>query len=88
VVVSARVTTPVTTLSAEEGVPYPWVSLIEATAVGRSRAASSVKSRMGMLGGRPSVWTPEKRELAQRMLVDGMTVATVAKVLGISRASL
>jgi DNA invertase Pin-like site-specific DNA recombinase len=34
------------------------------------------------------VWTPEKQEQAQRMLADGKSVSTVAKVLGISRATI
>jgi len=53
----------------------------------RTRAGLEAARARGRVGGRPSVWTSEKREQAQRMLADGTRVATVAKVLGISRAS-
>jgi DNA invertase Pin-like site-specific DNA recombinase len=53
----------------------------------RTRAGLAAASARGRVGGRPSVWTEEKREQAQRMLADGKPVATVANVLGVSRAS-
>jgi len=53
----------------------------------RSRAGLAAARARGRVGGRPSVWTPEKREQAERMLADGKSVATVAKVLGVSRAT-
>jgi DNA invertase Pin-like site-specific DNA recombinase len=53
----------------------------------RTRAGLAAARARGRVGGRPSVWTPEKREQAQQMLADGKPVATVAKVLSVSRAS-
>jgi DNA invertase Pin-like site-specific DNA recombinase len=53
----------------------------------RTQAGLAAARARGRVGGRPSVWTAEKREQAQRMLDDGKPVATVAKVLGVSRAS-
>ena len=53
----------------------------------RTRAGLAAARARGRVGGRPSVWTPEKLEQAQRMLAGGMPVAMAAKVLGVSRAS-
>lgn len=53
----------------------------------RTRAGLAAARARGRVGGRPTVWTSEKREQARRMLADGKTVATVAEVLGVSRAS-
>jgi DNA invertase Pin-like site-specific DNA recombinase len=42
----------------------------------------------GRNGGRPTVWTPEKRRAALEMHKSGRhDVATIARVLGVSRAS-
>ena len=41
----------------------------------------------GRRGGRPTVLTPEKLRAAQSMLAAGESVAAVAKVLGVSRAT-
>lgn len=54
----------------------------------RTRAGLEAARARGRVGGRPTVWTPEKREQAQRMLQDGKSISTVAKVLNVSRASL
>lgn len=53
----------------------------------RTWAGLAAARARGRVGGRPSVWTEEKREQAERMLAEGKSVATVAKVLGVSRAS-
>lgn len=54
----------------------------------RTRAGLAAARARGRVGGRPTVWTPEKREQAQQMLAAGKSVSTVAKVLSVSRASL
>ena len=42
----------------------------------------------GRVGGRPTVWTPEKLRTARAMFESGEhDVATIARVLGVSRAS-
>lgn len=42
----------------------------------------------GRTGGRPTVWTPEKLTAAKAMYEDGQQdVATIARLLGLSRAS-
>ena len=53
----------------------------------RTRAGLMAARARGRVGGRPTVWTQDKREQALRMLEDGKTVSTVAEVLGVSRAS-
>lgn len=53
----------------------------------RTKAGLAAARARGRVGGRPTVWTQEQREQAQRMLADGKTVSTVAQVLGVSRAS-
>ena len=53
----------------------------------RTNAGLDAARARGRVGGRPTVWTPSKREQAQRMLSEGKDVSTVAKVLGVSRAS-
>jgi DNA invertase Pin-like site-specific DNA recombinase len=41
----------------------------------------------GRNGGRPTVWTPDKLRTARSMRAQGNDVATIARVLGVSRAS-
>jgi DNA invertase Pin-like site-specific DNA recombinase len=53
----------------------------------RTKAGLAAARARGRVGGRPTVWTPEKREQARRMLEAGKDVSTIAKVLGVSRAS-
>jgi len=53
----------------------------------RTRAGLDAARSRGRVGGRPTVWTADKREQAQRMLAEGKDVSTVAKVLGVSRSS-
>lgn len=53
----------------------------------RTMAGLAAARARGRVGGRPSVWTHEKREQARRMLKEGQPVASVARVLGVSRAS-
>ena len=42
----------------------------------------------GRTGGRPSVWTAEKLRTAQDLLAQGTDIATVCRILGVSRASI
>ena len=53
----------------------------------RTKAGLAAARARGRVGGRPTVWTPEKLELARRMLAEERAVSTVADVLGVSRAS-
>lgn len=54
----------------------------------RTQAGLAAARARGRFGGRPSVWTPEKLKTAQAMHVSGEhDVATIARVLGVSRAS-
>ena len=54
----------------------------------RTKAGLDAARARGRVGGRPTVWTPDKREQALAMLKAGKDVSTVAKVLGVSRASI
>ena len=53
----------------------------------RTKAGLAAARLRGRMGGRPTVWTPEKREQAQRMLTEGADVAAIARVLSVSRPS-
>lgn len=53
----------------------------------RTRAGLAAARARGRVGGRPTVWTQEKRDEAQRMLSEGRSVSVVAQVLEVSRAS-
>ena len=53
----------------------------------RTKAGLAAARARGRVGGRPTVWTSERREQADRMLAEGKTVSSVADVLGVSRAS-
>lgn len=53
----------------------------------RTKAGLAAARARGRVGGRPTVWTPEKLNVARRMLDSGEDVTTVATVLGVSRAS-
>ena len=53
----------------------------------RTNAGLVAARARGRVGGRPTVWTPDKREQARQMIAAGKDVSTVAKVLGVSRAS-
>jgi DNA invertase Pin-like site-specific DNA recombinase len=53
----------------------------------RTYAGLAAARARGRVGGRPSVWTPDKKEQAERMLAEGKGVPAVANVLGVSRAS-
>ncbi|HEY5185528.1 MAG TPA: recombinase family protein [Actinomycetes bacterium] len=54
----------------------------------RTQAGLAAARARGRRGGRPSVWTPEKLRTAEAMYVSGEhDVATIARVLGVSRAS-
>ena len=55
----------------------------------RTQAGLTAARARGRVGGRPTVWTPEKLAAARVMLEDGEhDVATIARILGVSRASL
>jgi DNA invertase Pin-like site-specific DNA recombinase len=55
----------------------------------RTRAGLAAARARGRHGGRPSVLTAHKAQVAQEMYVSGQyTVATIAKTLGVSRASI
>lgn len=54
----------------------------------RTKAGLAAARARGRFGGRPSVWTPEKLKTAKAMHASGEhDVATIARVLGVSRAS-
>ncbi len=54
----------------------------------RTMAGLAAARARGRAGGRPTVWTPEKQRTARIMYEDGQQdVATIARVLGVSRAS-
>ena len=53
----------------------------------RTLAGLAAARARGRRGGRPSVWTPEKLHTAAAMYRSGEHVATIARVLGVSRAS-
>ena len=54
----------------------------------RTQAGLVAARARGRIGGRPTVWTPEKLATARSMLDVGRDVSTVARVLGVSRASI
>jgi DNA invertase Pin-like site-specific DNA recombinase len=54
----------------------------------RTQAGLAAAGARGRVGGRPTVWTPEKLRTAQAMCESGEhDVATIARILGVSRAS-
>jgi DNA invertase Pin-like site-specific DNA recombinase len=53
----------------------------------RTRAGLAAARARGRVGGRPSVWTNEKLATAQKMHAEGAEVSSIARVLGVSRAS-
>jgi DNA invertase Pin-like site-specific DNA recombinase len=54
----------------------------------RTMAGLTAARARGRQGGRPSVWTPAKLKVARSMYADGEhDVATIARVVGVSRAS-
>jgi DNA invertase Pin-like site-specific DNA recombinase len=53
----------------------------------RTRAGLAAARARGRKGGRPSVWTAEKLATARAMHAAGQDVASIARVLGVSRAS-
>ena len=54
----------------------------------RTMAGLAAARARGRTGGRPSVWTPEKLDVARSMYAGGEhDVATIARVVGVSRAS-
>ena len=54
----------------------------------RTNAGLVAARARGRTGGRPSVWTPEKLQTAQDLLAQGTDIATVSRILGVSRASI
>jgi DNA invertase Pin-like site-specific DNA recombinase len=54
----------------------------------RTMAGLAAARARGRKGGRPTVWTPEKLATARSMYASGEhDVAAIARVLGVSRAS-
>jgi DNA invertase Pin-like site-specific DNA recombinase len=54
----------------------------------RTQAGLAAARARGRVGGRPSVWTPDKLKAAQAMKASQEhDVASIARVLGVSRAS-
>ncbi|MCE0488140.1 recombinase family protein [Ornithinimicrobium sediminis] len=53
----------------------------------RTHAGLAAARARGRKGGRPTVWTPEKLQVAQQMYDSGQHAITIARVLGVSRAS-
>jgi len=54
----------------------------------RTQAGLAAARARGRVGGRPTVWTPEKLRTAQAMHAGGEhDIATISRVLGVSRAS-
>jgi DNA invertase Pin-like site-specific DNA recombinase len=54
----------------------------------RTMAGLAAARARGKLGGRPTVMTPEKIEVARRMLADGQDKAVIARTIGVSRPTL
>ncbi|MCB4806373.1 DNA invertase Pin-like site-specific DNA recombinase [Methylobacterium brachiatum] len=54
----------------------------------RTKAGPTAARRRGKRAGRPAALTPEKRELALRLLDDGKGRAEVARMVGIDPATL
>jgi DNA invertase Pin-like site-specific DNA recombinase len=53
----------------------------------RTNAGLAAARARGRIGGRPTVWTEEKVRTAHQMRSSGAEVSTIARVLGVSRAS-
>src|SRR5947209_13411027 len=53
----------------------------------RTTAGLAAARLRGRVGGRPTVWTDAKRRTARTMHQQGDDVTTIARVLGVSRAS-
>ena len=53
----------------------------------RTHAGLEAARARGRRGGRPTVWTQEKLQTAHTMRKSGKDVSTIARVLGVSRAS-
>jgi DNA invertase Pin-like site-specific DNA recombinase len=53
----------------------------------RTRAGLAAARARGRVGGRPSVWTAEKLRTARSMYAAGEEVGSIARILGVSRAS-
>lgn len=53
----------------------------------RTHAGLAAARARGRIGGRPSVWSEAKLRTAHAMRANGDDVATIARVLGVSRAS-
>ena len=54
----------------------------------RTQAGLAAARARGRVGGRPTVWTPEKLAAARAMYEEGeQDVATIARVVGVSRAT-
>ena len=56
--------------------------------VERTRAGLAAARAAGRTGGRPSVMTPERLDVARKLVDDGATIAAAARVVGVSRSTL
>jgi len=54
----------------------------------RTHAGLAAARARGRVGGRPSKMTPEKLDVARRMLAEGIGKAVIARTIGVSRPSL
>lgn len=53
----------------------------------RTQAGLAAARERGRVGGGPSVWTPEWSQAARAMVASGEGAASIARALGVSRAS-
>ena len=54
----------------------------------RTMAGLAAARARGRVGGRPSTMTPDKLDIARRMLAEGRPKSTIATTIGVSRATL
>ncbi|MET3960019.1 DNA invertase Pin-like site-specific DNA recombinase [Rhodococcus sp. OAS809] len=56
--------------------------------VERTHAGLEAARRQGRHGGRPTVMTPERTELARTLREQGKSLAAIASTLGVGRSSI
>lgn len=56
--------------------------------VERTRTGLAAARAAGRRGGRPSVMTPERLEVARQLITQGSTIAAAARTIGVSRPTL
>jgi DNA invertase Pin-like site-specific DNA recombinase len=70
---------------------YVMAALAEAEralVVERTRAGLTAARAAGRTGGRPTVITTDRLEVARRLIGDGSTIAAAARTIGVSRSTL